>query len=234
MKQATPEEFIDSNLLTIAEEIVKEVNIKDGVLFKKTPEQVKNDLVNALNLKEKRASLDRALEILDNNGIVLLEPEQLLASQKLAVELSTKATPEEALEKGSSLKKMWLISDEKFESIYLIGKTLFNEKKLEDAENILSLLTILDPSYSNIWYALGIVQQAREDFFNAAFSFSSAFVLDRNQIGSGLALVDCYLCRKEPDLAKAYLEEIEQNATSEQKTLYQNQIASLKSRCQKK
>ena len=116
---------------------------------------------------------------------------------KLSVE-----TMAHLLEEDHLLQEIVGLSDEKMLLIYDYASELYEDKKYQDASDILYLLIILNPINFYFWQAFGIASLKIDDLPAASAAFETAIALDPSQPDPYLYLQEVLIKQREMDAAK--------------------------------
>lgn len=179
-----------------------------------------------------RENLLKAGNILFNNLSEMVD--------KLEENLSTNSTPEvpelinedntnqdASIEDIPPLSERLGISYATCKAFYQIGSLLFDEKKFDEAECVFHFLSVLYHKSPEIWTALGMCQQKRQDWFSAIASYSLAIVINPANSLPYIYSAECFFKVNDPTNAKGHLKLAEHFQTEDNKQLIQNKINEL-------
>lgn len=171
-------------------------------------EQIRNkmkfEISEAFKLTEFSQQIELAMKILFSESVEYLSKEthsRLLSELEAAEEHLAEINLEKATQ--GNLQTIAEISDDTMQSIADIGIAKFAEERYFDCLALFSLLSILDPSYSEYWLRQGVAAQKCEKFELAARSYAAASELDPELITSRLLAVQCYIKCDQLEQAKA-------------------------------
>ncbi|MBA2368507.1 MAG: hypothetical protein H0V82_05725 [Candidatus Protochlamydia sp.] len=169
-------------------------------------EKLKIAIKESMKMPELSKHIDRAVGILFKEGSRYLSSE---VNQNLIVDLAQASDQLEniGLEEATSqnLQTLSKMSDESINGIQEIALAKFKEERYADSVSLFSLLSILNPGFSEYWFRLGIAAQKDNDLDLASRAYASAQLLDPTHIGAKLFAAECFVLRGLLDQAKADL-----------------------------
>ena len=107
--------------------------------------------------------------------------------------LAHRQEAEEELKKGSTLQTLLHLTDDELVRFYQEAIQKYQDNSHEQAEDVLLLLTYLNPLISSFWVALGTVQIKKQDFESAAYSHTLGAELADEHFSSYLLAAECLL-----------------------------------------
>src|SRR3972149_2544716 len=84
------------------------------------------------------------------------------------------------------------MTDQPLQELYELGKKLFEEGKLSDAEPVLKDILVLNPRYADVHNKLGIIENLNGDLEKAAEHFEKALELNPRYTEASLNLAVTY------------------------------------------
>lgn len=173
-------------------------------------ERMKIEIKEAVKLPELSQNLESAIKLLLSEGATYLSEE---ANATLLSDFSNASTfltdmKLAGIGKGDmDLQELIKISDESMKSIVVIAIAKFAEEKYADCLSLFTLLTILNPAYSEYWIRLGLAAQKSGNFDLALRAYAATLMLDPNLIEARLFAAECHVERNDLDKAKTELSE---------------------------
>ena len=113
---------------------------------------------------------------------------------------------EEELKKGSTLQTLLHLTDDELLLFYQEAMYKYQDNHNVQAEDLLLLLTYLNPLISSFWVALGAVQIKKQDFEAASYSHILGAELGDEYFSSYLLATECLLQLQYNDKAQQILE----------------------------
>ncbi len=96
-----------------------------------------------------------------------------------------------------SLQKQFGITNFMLYCFYVVGYTLFNEKRFEEASAIFFYLSVLNPLVKDYWMGLGLAEKSQQHYVEAISSLLMAEVMDATDPYPHLQTAECYLQLKD-------------------------------------
>jgi tetratricopeptide (TPR) repeat protein len=159
-------------------------------------EKLKISIKEAMKMPELSHQMDTAIGLLFSEGSRYLSPE---VHQKLVSDLTIASDELEdiGLEEAanSNLQTLSKMSEESVKGIQEIALAKFKEERYADSVSLFSLLSILNPGYSEYWFRLGIAAQKDGEFDLASRAYSATQSLDPDNIGAKLFAAECFIQR---------------------------------------
>ena len=119
---------------------------------------------------------------------------------------------EEELKKGVSWQQLLHITDYEILLFYQESVKQYQRNQLDEAENLLFLLTHLNPLVSSFWVALGRVQEKKQDFEAAVYSHILGAELGEEHFVSYLHAAQCLLRLHHNDQVILLLEHVKERS----------------------
>jgi len=116
------------------------------------------------------------------------------------------------------IKDYYGITEEGFESMYMVGFEMYKHKQDEEAKGVFTLLSMLVPSSTRYLSACGSAHFMMEDCLNASQFFRLALVQGDFTPKTLLRLAECSIRLAQFDLAERYLGELVRIAKDEKFT----------------
>jgi tetratricopeptide (TPR) repeat protein len=168
-------------------------------------EAMKMEIKEAAKLPALSQQAQTAITLLLSEGPAYLSHE---ANETLQSDFSNAsanlASPSEKSEE--SLQTLAKISDATMTSIIEVAIAKFTEARFEDSLSLFSLLTILNPAYSEYWLRMGVAAQKCDKIDLASRAYAAAIELDPNLIGARLFAAECFVNRGLMNEAKEQVE----------------------------
>lgn len=101
-----------------------------------------------------------------------------------------------------NVQRFFGLKNETLRSIYAVGFHFMEKKEFNKAEDVFSLLLIMNPHIADFWNALGLCQQHLNEFQKAIESFKIVSEIDHDAVGPKISLAECYLNLNEKAEAK--------------------------------
>lgn len=169
-------------------------------------EKLKISIKEAMKMPELSHQMDTAIGLLFSEGSKYLSPE---AHQKLVFDLTNASDQLEDIglqeTSSSNLQTLSKISNESVEGIQEIALAKYKEDRYADSISLFSLLSVLNPGYSEYWFRLGIAAQKDGQYDLASRAYAATQSLDPSNIGAKLFASECFVQRGLYDDAKAEL-----------------------------
>jgi tetratricopeptide (TPR) repeat protein len=169
-------------------------------------QKMKVEIEESLKLPELAKQVETAVKILTSEGAKYLSKEanQLLLSElNTASELIPNVNAEIISE--MSLQAFAKISDDSMQAIAEIGNAKFSEGSYSDSLALFSLLSLLNPGYSEFWVRLGIAAYHCGNYDLALCAYLAAEGLDPHSMNIRLFVAECYLMLSQMDKAREEL-----------------------------
>jgi len=198
-------------------ELEEDPTHKSLVNAKAKRESIRLEIKEAIKLPELSKNINTAMEIIFNEGKKYLSPESaeiLTRDFSNAAEILDQLTIEGA---NVNLQELTKISDESMKSLVEIAIAKFSEANYVGSLSLFSLLTILNPSYSEYWFRFGLAAQKCEQLELASRAYAAALELDPNLLGAKVFGAECFLSRNLKEEARTEIlaakKMVEENAT---------------------
>jgi tetratricopeptide (TPR) repeat protein len=179
-------------------------------------EKIRNEIKEGVKLPELTKLLESAM------GIVISEGERYLSAEENGQLLSDFANAAKyfaamhlAESSDKNLQELIHISDDSMKSIVQMALAKFTEERFADCLALFSLLSILNPAYSEYWYRLGIAAQKCGNYDLALRAYHGALQLDPHLIGAKLFTAECLIELKRFDEAKSEIAEAKKMANEQ-------------------
>lgn len=95
-------------------------------------------------------------------------------------------------EEPQVMRTLFGLSEEVMEKMYQVGVTAFRQGRLEDASAMMRILLVLDPGFSAIWVALGIVLKAQKRWQESLDFLTMSSQMDQENPIPHLHEAGCY------------------------------------------
>lgn len=197
------------------EELNKEIDAYvDSLELEETPnalqsskikrEKIRHEIKEGVKLPELSQLLESAMGIVISEGELYLSQKE---NEKLLTDFANAskhfATMHLADSDNKNLQELIHITDDSMVSIVKMALAKFSEERFADCMALFSLLSILNPAYSEYWYRLGIASQKCGNYDLAARAYHAAAELDPNLIGARLFAAESYVQLKRSHEAKS-------------------------------
>lgn len=173
-------------------------------------EKLKISIKEAMKMPELSHQMDTAIGLLFTEGARYLSSE---ASKKLVFDLTNASDQLEEIgfqeASNANLQTLSKMSDESIKCIQDIALAKFKEGRFHESVALFSLLSVLNPGYSEYWFRLGIAAQKDGEYDLASRAYAATQSLDPNNIGAKLFAAECFLQRGLASDAKTELSEAE-------------------------
>jgi tetratricopeptide (TPR) repeat protein len=213
--QATLSQF-DLDLEKEIDNYVDSLNLEEDPIHpslqnaKARKESMKLEIKEAVKLPELSKNLNSALNLLFSEGSVYLTKE---AYEQLIEDLSNASIMLNVkLEESGNdtLQHLANISDESMKSIVEVSIAKFTEERYQDCFSLFSLLTVLNPAYSEYWFRFGLAAQKCENYELASRAYAAALELDPQLVGARLFAAECFVRLGKISEARAEIETAKQ------------------------
>lgn len=97
------------------------------------------------------------------------------------------------LEEGGTLKMLHDVSQDTIEHIYAVGYNFFQSGKIEQAEKVFQLLSMLDHYQARFFIGLGAARQELGEYLQAIDAYSYAALVDVNDPRPPFHSAECHL-----------------------------------------
>lgn len=207
-KPTTPKSALDKELDKEIDAYVDSMEIEEDPnplqSSKIKRESIRNEVKEAAHLPELSKLLEEAVGVIFLEGANYLNAEQ---NQQLITDFTNASTIFSSMHLSDStdknLQELTQISDDSMKSMVTIAIAKFVEERFEDSLALFSLLSILNPAYSEYWFRMGIAAQKCQNYELASRAFDAATQLDPKLIGARLFASECFVARQMPDQARA-------------------------------
>lgn len=102
---------------------------------------------------------------------------------------------------GGTEQDFFKISDRMLERYYQIAERLLQDKRYDEASDAFFFLIYLNPYYHSFWVGLGVAEQGRGNFSDAAFAYLMAQATKKEDPIPYLNIAKCYLALGEKEVA---------------------------------
>lgn len=198
------DEELDKEIDAYVDSIELEEDPKALQSSKAKRESLRQEIKEAVKLPELSKLLETAIGIIFSEGAKYLSPEE---NDKLLSNFSQASTRFASMHLSDAtdknLQELVEISDDSMNSMVTIAIAKFKEERFADCLALFSLLSILNPAYSEYWFRMGIAAQKCENYDLASKAYEAASQLDPKLIGSRLFAAECFVERGLTDQAKA-------------------------------
>jgi tetratricopeptide (TPR) repeat protein len=207
-KQKSPKSALDKELDKEIDAYVDSMPIEEDPnplqSSKMKRESIRHDIKEAVQLPELSKLLESAVGLIFLEGAKYLTSEQnhqLIADFTNASTIFSNLHLSDTTDKN--LQELTQISDDSMKSMVTIAIAKFTEERFEDSLALFSLLSILNPAYSEYWFRMGIAAQKCQNYELASRAYEAATQLDPKLIGARLFASECFTERQMPDQARA-------------------------------
>lgn len=108
-------------------------------------------------------------------------------------------------QKGGTWKLLFQIDDQVIKEYYEVASHYFHEKKYQEASDLFTYLSILDPYSYDFWMGLAAAKQALNKFEESLLHYTTASAIKPEHPTPHLQLSTCFFAIREVDLAKEEL-----------------------------
>lgn len=112
-----------------------------------------------------------------------------------------------ALLRKGSFQNVFGVSDQVLDTYYQTSWRLLEEKRFEEASDAFFFLVHLNPFYHSFWLGLGIAEQAKENYGDAAFAYLMAQATQKEDPIPYMNSARCFLALGEKEVAKENVEQ---------------------------
>ncbi len=185
-------------------------------------ERHKEEIKTFLRDGELKLAIGRGFELIRRDIIEVLEEEQLDTFFDELSKINSRAlddpSPEvqKKLDEGRqtlTFQEVFELSNESLKQIYKLGYQYFQKQCYDDAIDIFSIVTTLNPFVADFWNAMALCFQAKQEWNRALDTFAIACTLNENDLTCRISRAECCINLKqmqeasqELDLAKGIIE----------------------------
>lgn len=174
--------------------------------------RLKEELVDGVQMPELTEQLERAVQIIQNEGVKILSFDQY--AHLIEAFSEARIRLEQLDLSKSSLKNNWgtllqLNDGDTIASLYKMGLVKYEQEQFFDSLALFSLLTALNPEESENWYRMGIAAHNCDKLDLALNAYHTAWELNPDLIGARLFAAQCHVKLHENQAAKELCDEVQ-------------------------
>ncbi|MGZ3633573.1 MAG: tetratricopeptide repeat protein [Parachlamydiaceae bacterium] len=169
-------------------------------------QKLKEELHETLKMGELNQDIEKAIKILLNDGMQVLDKAEY---ENLIKELSQMSAKLNVLDLTSlpeeNFKTFLNFSDQMMRSILKVAVSKFSLGEYENAFSVFMLLITLNPGNPEYWFRSGMAAHQNDQIDLALCSYQAAVELDPDLVGAFLFMAECYLRQgKQAEAKEAY------------------------------
>lgn len=206
----------------------------------KPAKQWKNEhrkqILETLNLNDFSINMDKAVEIIMDRlpKMVPKADWERIVDEFSHIEQNFQENSVKEQEDGAIVTNQQLmgISDETLNSIYLLGRTLVEEKSFDNALNVFHALCFFNPWVGEYWLGLGICLFHLNEYDQALEILNMAQILQPDKAAAFIYSAFCHLKLNQSDLVNEDIKQIEEvfSQSAEEKSQWEKISEQLKSK----